>query len=943
MENMINGNDSLNLDNFQDNDLEIKNLSKSFDNHNDNNNTNNTNNNNNKNTFVQISRRKSLSMPLLEPLPKPKRPPVPPRTYLMDNGADENKTHYIHTTPPSINITFNKNDADDDIITTPPPHFNSPEYYKKKPLPPIPIDHEKEDFHTTISPKPLPKVPSKIEILNKQNNDDNNSNNNNENLQNSTPLSSSSPISASPRSPSPPNGNLLSTSSSGWRSANKPMDYSYSNTVPRSSTQFDVTNPTLFSSSLNSSCSSSGSGGKSLGNFLNFEPTKPNMNQSTSLKNFENFDDYVFGNDSTELGLPQISPPVVRTRRQRVFTRKAATMKLVDNGVDTDDEDESESSSKKSGTLGLSESSIKSQASSNRGSFVMSKSSYNLRGSYGDENDEENDPTTNNNNDISNSNSNNNNNNNNTNNNKDTLKVIETKHGRTVSLPEEPVSLLIPNSIPSKKKPSLFNKFDFKSVIFEKIEEQQQKFESKPSRRSQLPYINDSTIFNKVIKEIIETEADYLDHMEITINFYLFAALEMVKYKILEKRDIFSIFSNFEEVYHISLKIYPMLLNCIPLLENNQYPNIEEVFLFNSKSFQRYGSYLSSHDSCNKFLQDILLTNQTAAQIFQKLIPICKLNNLHSFLIKPCQRLCKYPLLLKELGKALPNEDDQNHKTIKHATSLMEKIVSDINGKMKNDTKIQEIIKEIGTKDIEYLLHHQTFIDEGKVKKINKNGSTSEGTLYLFNQRIVFAEKNSLFTKKATVISLSNITRVCDYDYRYPSGFAIYHNSKNGSSSSNFGATLNMGTLILISDEKQKWINKIEDQIVSERVLAGTYTYVTNQFESFKNLENSLNKNQLDSLIDSIDKDTQQSQSQKQQEQLPQQEQQFQIEIPQIVEPISQQHDLPKLNHQQSSLQPRPTQLSFSQKQPKQEDEKPNKKPKSPKHKNTEPESFSFY
>ncbi|KAM9988270.1 hypothetical protein ACTFIZ_003634 [Dictyostelium cf. discoideum] len=909
MENIKYGIDSnLNLDNFQDNEMEIKNLSKSFDN-------NNNNNNNNINNNRERSRRKSLSMPLLEPLPKPKRPPVPPRTYLMNDGADEKITNYIPTTPPSINISFEKKDDGDDNyydgdendiktsnITTPPP-FNSPEFDKKKPLPPIPIDQEKEDYYSSTPPKPLPRVPSK------------NENFNSENLQNSnSPLSSSTPLSSSP-----PHGNLLNSSNS-WRSANKPLDNSFSgSSVPkRSATLFDVTNPTIFPSSLNSSgsCCSSGSGGKSPSNFLNFEPSKPN---------FENYDDYGFVNDSSELSQSQISP-VVRTRRQRVFTRKAATMKLLDNGVDTDDEDESELSKKSGGTLG-SETNLKSVSSSNRGSFVISKSSYNLRGSFSDEENQENQTT-----------NNSSNNNNNDNNNKDSLKVIETKHSRTVSLPEEPVGSLIPNTTTSKKRPSLFNKFDFKSIIFEKIEEQQQKFESIPSRRSQLPYINDSTIFNKVVKEIIETEADYLDHMEITINFYLFAALEMVKYKILEKRDIFSIFSNFEEVYHISLKIYPMLLNCIPLLEKNQYPNIEEVFLFNSKSFQRYGSYLSSHDSCNKFLQEILLTNQTAAQIFQKLIPICKLNNLHSFLIKPCQRLCKYPLLLKELSKALPKEDEQNHKTIKRTTSLMGKIVSDINGKMKNDTKIQEIIKEIGTKDIEYLLHHQTFIEEGKVKKINKNGSSSEGTLYLFNQRIVFAEKNSLFNKKATVISLSNISRVCDYDYRYPSGFAIYHNSKKGSSSSpNSCGMISLGTLIILSDEKLKWMNKIEDQIVSERVLAGTYTYVTNQFESFKNLENCFySQSDSQSDIANIQQEQQERQQQQQEE-----EEQTRIKIPQIVEPLSQQHDQPKSNHQQSSIQPK---LSFLQlKQQKQDDEKPIKKPKSPKHKITEPENFSFY
>lgn len=70
-----------------------------------------------------------------------------------------------------------------------------------------------------------------------------------------------------------------------------------------------------------------------------------------------------------------------------------------------------------------------------------------------------------------------------------------------------------------------------------------------------------------------------------------------------------------------------------------------------------YAIYCSNHENANKLYEKLLASN---AQ-FAEWIAAQKLNNpavkgagLESYLIKPVQRLCRYPLLLKELVKVPP-------------------------------------------------------------------------------------------------------------------------------------------------------------------------------------------------------------------------------------------------------------------------------------------------
>jgi hypothetical protein len=62
-----------------------------------------------------------------------------------------------------------------------------------------------------------------------------------------------------------------------------------------------------------------------------------------------------------------------------------------------------------------------------------------------------------------------------------------------------------------------------------------------------------------------------------------------------------------------------------------------------------------------------------------------------SFLIKPLQRLCQYPLLLRELLEALPDQQNVPFAKLQRAHQVMSETVETVNGMLKSIRKRTEL------------------------------------------------------------------------------------------------------------------------------------------------------------------------------------------------------------------------------------------------------------
>ncbi|EFA78177.1 hypothetical protein PPL_08827 [Heterostelium album PN500] len=365
----------------------------------------------------------------------------------------------------------------------------------------------------------------------------------------------------------------------------------------------------------------------------------------------------------------------------------------------------------------------------------------------------------------------------------------------------------------SKRSTVAVDYVDPKELIIEKLN----CVEQVASRRSALPPIATSTTTNRVVKELIETEADYLDDLYILINYYKNSMIELSQHPSMsiKNEDINYVFSNVDELYVINLRLFNSLLEIIPNMENiNNYPNVDEIFFKHTNALQRYVTYLSNQEQCNKQLVSWENNSQLSSILTHiKSLPGVKNQNISSYVIKPVQRLCKYPLLLRELKNTVP-EENEHYRAFERAAKLMEKIVSDINGKIKNEEKINEIRDLIG-KEHDSLLLKKTLLKEGKTKIFKKEtGKSQDATLYLLDDIIIVYKSSILQKNRVVTIYLSNLLDIRDIETKeIKSGFEILHLCKEQAYRQSFSAENYADKLL--------WIRDIEDAVHAYQVITG--------------------------------------------------------------------------------------------------------------------------
>jgi hypothetical protein len=111
--------------------------------------------------------------------------------------------------------------------------------------------------------------------------------------------------------------------------------------------------------------------------------------------------------------------------------------------------------------------------------------------------------------------------------------------------------------------------------------------------------INTDSQRNKVIKEIIYTEADFIDDCDIIINIYLSS---MQKSNVLPETVVDEIFTNILDIRYANLEFLQELMRVIPSLETrpDECPNIGEIFATIPTRFQIYEIYLS-RSTCHEW------------------------------------------------------------------------------------------------------------------------------------------------------------------------------------------------------------------------------------------------------------------------------------------------------------------------------------------------------
>uniref|UniRef100_A0A665V0K3 TIAM Rac1 associated GEF 1b n=1 Tax=Echeneis naucrates TaxID=173247 RepID=A0A665V0K3_ECHNA len=225
---------------------------------------------------------------------------------------------------------------------------------------------------------------------------------------------------------------------------------------------------------------------------------------------------------------------------------------------------------------------------------------------------------------------------------------------------------------------------------------------SSPSPDSPFPppatlrQLSDADKLRKVICELVETERTYVKDLNCLIGRYL---TPLQKETFLTQDELDVLFGNLPEMVEFQVEFLRTLedgTRLVPDLEKlekvDQFKKIlfslGGSFLYYADRFKIYSAFCASHTKVPKVFVKAKTDPDFKAFLDERNPKQQHSSTLESYLIKPIQRVLKYPLLLKELY-SLTDPDSEEHYHLDIAMKAMNKVASHIN-------EMQKIHEEFG-------------------------------------------------------------------------------------------------------------------------------------------------------------------------------------------------------------------------------------------------------
>lgn len=181
----------------------------------------------------------------------------------------------------------------------------------------------------------------------------------------------------------------------------------------------------------------------------------------------------------------------------------------------------------------------------------------------------------------------------------------------------------------------------------------------------------------RVVTELINTEKDYCNDLELCVNYFL----RELQYSQVKDLDCEGLFGNIESVLKTSQKLLTSLENAVDNTKGNDQ-ELGKCFVDIADEMKEvYAVYCRNHDDAISLVEkyeEIPDIQDAFTKCLDKIREHTRCWNLSSFLIKPVQRVLKYPLLLNELLKYTAEIHRDKYNLIK-AISVMTDVANAIN------------------------------------------------------------------------------------------------------------------------------------------------------------------------------------------------------------------------------------------------------------------------
>ncbi|XP_033834219.1 rho guanine nucleotide exchange factor TIAM1 isoform X1 [Periophthalmus magnuspinnatus] len=282
----------------------------------------------------------------------------------------------------------------------------------------------------------------------------------------------------------------------------------------------------------------------------------------------------------------------------------------------------------------------------------------------------------------------------------------------------------------------------------------------------------------KVINELVDTEKTYVKDLRCLIECYL---KPLQKDSILTQDELDVLFGNLGEMVDFQVEFLRTLedgirlvpdLDCLERVEHFKKVlfSLGGSFLYYADRFKIYSAFCASHTKVPKVLAKAKTDPDFKAFLAERNPRQQHSSTLESYLIKPIQRVLKYPLLLRELY-SLTDPDSEEHYHLDVAMKAMNKVASHINEMQKLHEEYGAVFdqliseqtankKEVPDLSMGDLLLHSTVTWINAPSSLVKSKKDPELAAFVFKTAVVFVYKES--SKHRKKIGTSHRASVSD-------------------------------------------------------------------------------------------------------------------------------------------------------------------------------------
>ncbi|KAF0028123.1 hypothetical protein F2P81_019210 [Scophthalmus maximus] len=329
-----------------------------------------------------------------------------------------------------------------------------------------------------------------------------------------------------------------------------------------------------------------------------------------------------------------------------------------------------------------------------------------------------------------------------------------------------------------------------------------------------------------VLSELVKTERDYvgtLDFLSVFLHrLNQFAATKIDKN--ITEETVKVLFSNIEEILAVHKDFLSMVEELLQP-DPHAHHEIGRCFLHFKSSFQIYDEYCGNHEKAQRLLLELNKIRSVRTCLLNCMLLGGRKNTevpLEGYLVAPIQRICKYPLLLRELLKRTPKKHN-DYALVQESLHVMKAVCSSINEAKRQMEKL-EILEEWqshieGWEGSNITDTCTEMLTQGVLLKISA-GNIQERIFFLFDKLLVYCKKKNRRLKNSKTATEGPRylfrgrinTEVMEVE-NVDDGTADYHSSgnivNNGWKIHNTAKNKWFVCMAKTPEEKQEWLEAI--------------------------------------------------------------------------------------------------------------------------------------